>query len=186
MARIRIIGEDEAEGLLKEIYEQLTAKRGKLAEVHKLQSLRPRSILRHMELYMEIMFTRSELSRAEREMMAVVVSAVNACHYCMEHHGAALNFYWKDDVRIEKLKKDFSLAGLNEREKALARYARHLTRHPQEHAGQDFTEPLRAHGLSDKGILDATLVVSYFNFVNRMVAALGAELEEEGGEGFVY
>ena len=186
MARIRIIGEDEAEGLLKEIYDQLTAKRGQLAEVHKLQSLRPKSILRHMELYMEIMFTRSELSRAEREMMAVVVSAANACHYCMEHHGAALNFYWKDTARLEKLKEDFHRAGLNARELALAEYAEHLTLHPQEHAETDFTVPLRKQGLSDKGILDATLVVSYFNFVNRMVAALGAELEKEGGEGFVY
>ena len=186
MARIRIIGEEEAEGLLREIYDQLTAGRGHPAEVHKLQSLRPKSILRHMALYMEIMFTRSELSRAEREMMAVVVSAANACRYCMEHHGAALNFYWKDAARLEKLKKDFSLAGLNERETALARYAQHLTQHPQEHAEQDFTEALRGHGLSDKGILDATLVVSYFNFVNRMVAALGAELEAHGGEGFEY
>ena len=85
MARIRIIGEEEAEGLLREIYDQLTAGRGQLAEVHKLQSLRPKSILRHMALYMEIIFTRSELSRAEPEMTAVVLSAANIPFHYPRH-----------------------------------------------------------------------------------------------------
>jgi uncharacterized peroxidase-related enzyme len=81
MARIRTISHAEATGRLKEIYGQLIQNRGKLAEVHQIQSLRPESIIKHMELYMEIMFSRSELSRAEREMMAVVVSVANGCAY---------------------------------------------------------------------------------------------------------
>ena len=80
MSRIKVIQEAEAQGRLKEIYEQLTQSRGKLAEVHKIQSLRPESIVKHMELYMEIMFSKSELSRARREMIAVVVSAFNECN----------------------------------------------------------------------------------------------------------
>jgi len=186
MARIKVIDENEAEGLLKEIYDDLLARRGKLAEVHKLQSLRPKSIIRHMELYLEIMFTISELSRAEREMMAVVVSKANGCHYCIHHHGAALNFYWKDRQRLDALISNYSTAGLNTRELALAQYAEDLTLRPAEHLEEDRTIPLRHAGLTDKGILDATMVISYFNFVNRMVAALGAELEEDGGEGFIY
>ena len=45
---------------------------------------------------MELMFTKSELSRAEREMIAVVVSATNNCEYCQIHHAHALNHYWKE------------------------------------------------------------------------------------------
>ncbi len=77
MARIQTIGYASARGGRKEIRESIIKQRGKLAAVHTIQSLRPESIIQHMDLYMGIMFSRSELSRAEREMMAVVVSAAN-------------------------------------------------------------------------------------------------------------
>jgi alkylhydroperoxidase/carboxymuconolactone decarboxylase family protein YurZ len=78
MSRISIIQPEEATGRLKGIYDQLEKQRGQIAEVHKMQSLRPESIVKHME----IMFSKSELSRAQREMMAVVVSVTNNCSYC--------------------------------------------------------------------------------------------------------
>ena len=77
MSRIQVIQPEDAEGRLKEIYTEIAQKRGQLAEVHKIQSLRPESIVKHIDLYMEIMFSKSELSRAQREMMAVVVSMAN-------------------------------------------------------------------------------------------------------------
>ncbi|MGM0392731.1 MAG: carboxymuconolactone decarboxylase family protein, partial [Bacteroidota bacterium] len=78
MPRINIIQPEEATGRLKEIYDELEKQRGQIAEVHKMQSLRPESILKHME----IMFSRSPLSRAQREMIAVVVSMANNCSLC--------------------------------------------------------------------------------------------------------
>ena len=80
--RIKVIPYDQATGRLKEIYDELIIKRGKLAEVHTIQSLHPESIVKRIDLYLEIMFSKSELSRAEREMMAVVVSVANGCEYC--------------------------------------------------------------------------------------------------------
>lgn len=77
MARIHIIEHQEATRVLKEIYDDLLTRRGKLAEVHKLQSLNPATIVHHMDLYMSIMYADSPLSQAQREMMAVVVSAAN-------------------------------------------------------------------------------------------------------------
>ena len=74
MARITVIEPAEADEELRRIYESLTSSRGKLAEVHKLQSLNAPTIPAHMDLYTKIMFSPSPLSRAEREMMAVVVS----------------------------------------------------------------------------------------------------------------
>ncbi len=53
MARIKVIEPCDATGRLKEIYDGITARRGKLAEVHKIQSLRPESIVNHMDLYVE-------------------------------------------------------------------------------------------------------------------------------------
>jgi hypothetical protein len=77
MARIKVIQENEAQGELQEIYQDLIQSRGKLAEVHKIQSLNPKTILSHMNLYMDIMYGQSPLKRAQREMIAVVVSVAN-------------------------------------------------------------------------------------------------------------
>ena len=186
MSRIKVIQEEEAQGRLKEIYEQLTQSRGKLAEVHKIQSLRPESIVMHMDLYMEIMFSKSELSRAQREMIAVVVSAANQCNYCQIHHGSALNHYWKDDVKVEQLKKDYTELNLSEEDSALCKYAKDVTLHPGKAESNDLTKPLKNVSFSDSAILDATLVVGYFNFVNRIVLSLGVGLEPDNGEGYKY
>lgn len=186
MPRIKVIDYQDAEGRLKEIYEDLIQKRKQLAEVHKIQSLRPESIVKHIDLYMEIMFTRSVLSRAEREMIAVVVSVTNKCSYCQTHHGEALNHYWKDENKLEALKKDIYIADLSPREIKLCEFARHLTANPELHENTDFTFLLKEAGIREEGILDAVLVVAYFNFVNRIVLSLGVELEEDSGKGYDY
>lgn len=51
---------------------------------------------------------------------------------------------------------------------------------------QNRTENLRQGGFDDRAILDATLVVAYFNFVNRIVLALEVQIEEKAGEGYKY
>ncbi len=186
MTRIKTIGYGEANGRLKEIYDGLIGQRGKLAAVHTIQSLRPESIKQHMDLYMGIMFSRSELSRAEREMMAVVVSVANGCSYCQKHHAQALNHFWKDEDKINRLIKGDSPGFLTAREHALCLYARLLTLEPHAHEANDHTRALKGVGLGDAGILDVTLVVAYFNFVNRIVLSLGVELEDDDGKGYKY
>jgi uncharacterized peroxidase-related enzyme len=186
MSRIKVVSHQESEGRLKEIYDDLIQSRGKLADVHMIQSLRPESIVKHMELYMEIMFSRSELSRADREMIAVVVSISNKCDYCQTHHGEALNNYWKNEERLEKFKSDFTQVELTDKQVALCEYAQQMTLNPGEAKDTDVTESLRNKGLSDEAILDASLVVSYFNFVNRMVLGLGVHIESDAGAGFKY
>lgn len=186
MARIETIAPEHASGELAQVYTDIERTRGKIAEVHKIQSLHPASLRDHMSLYMSVMFSRSPLSRAEREMMAVVVSAGNRCAYCVRHHGEALNRFWKDWSRIESLADRKSGApGLSARERALCRYARAVADDPGGRPTGQAQEDLRAAGLDDRAILDATLVASYFSFVNRVVLALGVELEEQPG-GYDY
>lgn len=186
MSRIHVIPPEEATGQLKEIYNELMEKRGKIAEVHKIQSLRPKSIMKHMDLYLEIMFSKSELSRAEREMMAVIVSVNNQCEYCWLHHGEALNHYWKDQEKINRLINNFQDAGLSDRHLALCYFARELTINPANFEDDSCIEWLKEKGFDDHAILDATLVVSYFNFVNRMVLALGVEANEDEIKGYNF
>jgi uncharacterized peroxidase-related enzyme len=81
MAWIRMIDEDEAEGELGELYARLTEPWGGVDNILKIHSLNPGSLRGHFDLYKTLMRGRSPLSRARREMIAVVVSAANRCHY---------------------------------------------------------------------------------------------------------
>ena len=81
MAFLRLIDVDEAEGALAREYEAALDRAGKVFNIVKAMSLRPAVLRRSMELYREIMFGPSELSRSERELLAVVVSRANDCHY---------------------------------------------------------------------------------------------------------
>ncbi|RMH46701.1 MAG: peroxidase [Gammaproteobacteria bacterium] len=185
MAYIETIEPEQAQGELKAIYDQVIQQRGKVAEVLKLHSLNPKSLQNHLDLYMTIMFGRSPLKRAVREMIAVVVSAANQCEYCQVHHAAALNHFWKDEARVMHLRQDYKSAQLSDAELALADYAWQMTKSPDEDHGPAI-ERMRKVGWSDRAILDAALVVAYFNFVNRLVLGLGAHLEEDACEGFHY
>ena len=186
MSNIKVVQPEEATGRLKEIYAELIDKRVKLAEVHKIQSLRPESIVKHIDLYLEIMFSKSELSRAEREMLAVVVSACNNCEYCQVHHAVALNNYWKNSAKVNQLRKEYSKTDITNKELAICKFAAQVTLHSGEAPGAEIIDKLREVGLSDSAILDATLVVAYFNFVNRIVLTLGVELEKDSGKGYKY
>ncbi|PSR04695.1 MAG: peroxidase [Bacteroidetes bacterium SW_11_45_7] len=186
MAHINVIEPEDADGELKQIYNDLIQKRGKLAEVHKIQSLNPESIVRHMDFYMTIMFGKSPLKRYQREMMAVGVSATNKCEYCCKHHGAALQNFWQDASTVDHLQKDYNSLNLSPLDNLICEYAIALTNEPETMAKSRYDNKLRQQGLSDRAILDATMVGSYFNFVNRMVLGLGVEVEDDEGKGYNY
>ncbi len=82
MAWIREVDEDVAEEPLRGVYGRVQHAPGRVANVLKVQSLRPEALEAHVALYRELMFGRgSSLTRRAREMIAVVVSAANRCHY---------------------------------------------------------------------------------------------------------
>lgn len=81
MPNLRLIEEGEATGALKDEYDAAIARAGKVFNVVKAMSLNPETLRASMELYRAVMFGRSELSRAQRELLAVVVSRANDCHY---------------------------------------------------------------------------------------------------------
>ena len=81
-AWIHVIPEEEAEGELKALYEQEfdTEKQG-IDNILAVHSLNPPTLRAHADLYHTVMHAKSPLSRSEREMVAVVVSTINQCHY---------------------------------------------------------------------------------------------------------
>lgn len=181
MAYIKVIEPHEAEGELKEIYDNLIKSRGKIANVHTIQSLNPKSIINHMDLYMTIMYGKSPLKRVLREMLGVVVSKANNCEYCQKHHLEAVNHYWKDEEKCPQFLEDFTKVGLTSTELLLCDYAYELTKNPDKVNDKNYITPLKNTGLSDRAILDATMIIAYFNFVNRIVMSLGVYVEEDPG-----
>ena len=81
MAWIRVINEPEADGALGQVYRKIEAEVGRVANILKVHSLRPETLDAHLTLYRVLMFGQSDLSRDERELIAVAVSVVNGCHY---------------------------------------------------------------------------------------------------------
>jgi len=170
---------------LRAVYDRIAGARGKVSNIMRVQSGNPQAMDAHLDLYQAVMFNRSGLRRAERELIAVVVSAANECAYCVEHHAEALRVLWRDSDRVKQVIADYQSADLSERERALCDYASGLTRAPGE-ASEAAINSLRLAGLSDKDILDANLVLAYFNFVNRIALGLGVAFSKEEVEGFKY
>ena len=81
MAFIRYVPEDEASPELKELYDQYSPRGGVIDNILRIHSLNPPSMKGHYKLYRSVMYGRSPLSRPQREMIAVTVSALNDCFY---------------------------------------------------------------------------------------------------------
>ncbi len=81
MAWIKTIDTEKADGLLASVYKAAITRAGRLFNILKIQSLNPPVLQSSMSHYLSIMHKSSPLSRAQREMIATVVSAANDCHY---------------------------------------------------------------------------------------------------------
>ncbi len=183
MAWIRVVSEDEAGPELRRAHEKVVGRRGKLSNIMAVHSLRPEAMSAHMDLYMATMFARFGLSREEREMIAVVVSAVNRCPYCIRHHAEALGHYWRDPERLDRFVEDARAADVGPRMAAALTYARRLTESPNDVSEEDIAS-LRAEGFTDEDILSIALIVAYFNFVNRIALGLGVDVSSDEVSGY--
>lgn len=95
----------------------------------------------------------------------------------MVHHGAALA-HASGEPSLQEAVASGRFDELDDRLKALCKYAVKLTLHPDRMSKQDI-QALRDEGFDDRAIVDANQVVSYFNYVNRVADGLGIGLEEE-------
>ncbi len=121
-------------------------------------------------LYNDLMLGDSGLSKLEREMIAVAVSAVNRCYYCLVAHGAAVRQLSGDPALGEQMVMNWRVADLSERHRAMLAYATKLTERCPEMGEADRAE-LRAAGFGDRDIWDIASVAGFFNMTNRVASA---------------
>ena len=155
---------------LQAIWAKCVEKLGFVPNVYATYSLRPQRLRNFMAMYNEVMLAPSGLSKLEREMVAVVVSAANRCYYCLVAHGAAVRHLSGQPELGEMLVMNYRGAQLPARQRAMLDYAWKLTTtlHLVDEADRD---ALRAHGLTNEDIFDLSEVVAFFNLSNRMAAA---------------
>ena len=104
------------------------------------------------------MFGKSNISRTQREMIAVVVSSVNKCHYWIEHHGAALQKLINDKNLAEQIKLNYKKLIFQKKEKSILSYAKKLT-HKFTFVQKSDVDNLKENNFSDTNILDINQVI---------------------------
>jgi uncharacterized peroxidase-related enzyme len=151
---------------------------GFVPNVFRAYSYRPERLSAWFAHYKQLHEPTEHLDAADREMIAVVVSAYNRCTYCIVAHGHALADHLGDRVRADYLATNWRHAGLDERRAAICEYAEKLTARPHEMSEQDLW-PLREAGLSDAEVWDVVEIAAMYNFTNRMASALGQQPNPE-------
>ncbi len=81
MAWIRTVPEEEAKGMTKRYFEASRDRRGFVSSTTKIMSIRENALRANQSLFVALMEGESGLSRTEKEMIAVRVSALNNCNY---------------------------------------------------------------------------------------------------------
>lgn len=81
MPHVHILGYEETTGLARREYDAAIRRAGRIWNIVSVQSQLPEVMRDSMRIYLSIMYGPSPLTRAQREMMAVVTSQVNECHY---------------------------------------------------------------------------------------------------------
>jgi uncharacterized peroxidase-related enzyme len=121
-------------------------------------------------MYNDLMLAPSGLSKLEREMIAVAVSAHNRCYYCLVAHGAAVRQLSGDPPLGELMAMNYRAARLSRRQRAMLDFAVMLTAEPWLIEEDDRTA-LRRAGFSDRDIWDIAAVAGFFNMSNRVASA---------------
>jgi uncharacterized peroxidase-related enzyme len=145
---------------------------GFVPNVARLLAVTPRHFVGWWKYFDDLMRGPSGLSKTQREMIAVVISAESHCPYCVAAHAAALRMRTKDDALVERLSVNYRHVDLDPRDRAMLDFAVKLTKTPDECRQSDL-ERLRAVGYTDDDILHIVEVTAIFNYNVRLAAATG-------------
>jgi len=125
-------------------------------------------------LYNNLMLAESGLSKLEREMIAVAVSSINRCFYCLVAHGAAVRHLSGDPMLGEALVMNYRYAEITDKQRAMLDFAVKMTEESYRIEETD-RQALRDAGFSDRDIWDIAAVASFYNMSNRMASAVGMQ-----------
>ena len=155
---------------LQAYFDKCQEKLGFVPNVLRAYAFDPAKLQAFIDMVDDLMLADSGISKLEREMIAVAVSAVNQCHYCLTAHGAAVRQRGKDPMLGELMAQNYRAANLPPKQKAMLDFAVKLTEHPAKMDEAD-RAALRAVGCSDRDIWDIASTAAFYNMSNRLAAA---------------
>jgi uncharacterized peroxidase-related enzyme len=168
---LRLPPESSLSAPIKAVFDKCIEKLGFVPNVLRAYTLRPKKFEPFRAYNNELMLGESRLSKLEREMIAVVVSCANHCHYCLIAHGAAVRVLSGDPPLGDQLVTNYRAAALDARTRAMLDFAWALTVSPST-IGEDDRADLRRAGFSDEDIFDIAEVAGFYNMTNRLAAAV--------------
>ncbi len=121
-----------------------------------------------------VMVSESELTKAEREIIASHVSNINGCTFCLNAHRATLEAMNVSNETISTLENGIEIKGIRDELRQLIVFADKLTRTPESISITDI-DALKEVGISEQTIEDTINVVSIFNYVNRLTDSFGVK-----------
>jgi uncharacterized peroxidase-related enzyme len=178
MTWIKSVPPAEAGPALAAAYDSASAfsKHGRVSNLWQAWGADPAGLATLHAHYRTLMGDPAPLTRAQAEMIALVVSATNGCGYCVAHHGLRLAAVVGERLARE-VALDYREANLAARDRVLLDAAVALTCEPGERTNAD-VERLREYGFDDGAILKLTEIAALYNLVNRVASALGVSLED--------
>lgn len=163
---------------MRQLIDATAKKTGFVPNVFLAYAWKPDHFRAFFQYYDALMRGDSGLSRAEREMIVVAVSAVNACTYCTVTHGAALRILSKNPHIADQVTANYRHADLSPRERAMLDFAIKVTSSSAAIEPADL-EAMRGHGFTDSDIWDIGAVAAFFNLSNRMANLAGMRPNRE-------
>lgn len=145
---------------------------GFVPNVARLLAITPDHFLGWWRYFDDLMRGPSGLTKTQREMIAVVVSAEAHCPYCIAAHAAALRLRTKDAALVDRLAANHRHVELPGKDRVMLDFAVKLT-HTPEACDEDDLDRLRAAGFTDRDILHIVEVTAIFNFNVRLATATG-------------
>ena len=175
---LRVPAREDAPPAVKELFDKAEERLGFIPNVLRIYALRPRHLELWNEFYGDLLRGDSGLTKEQREMIAVVVSTANRCHYCMVSHSAYLRKLTGDLLLVEQLRTNYKYAELEPRDRAMLDFAVKLTEQSSQCTEAD-VDVLRDAGWTDEDVMDIAQVAAMFNFTNRLASGLGWVPNEE-------
>jgi uncharacterized peroxidase-related enzyme len=170
--------DEELPESLRGLFAKARERLGFVPNVFRVYAFRPERLSAWFSHFRLLHEPTDHLDAADREMIAVVVSAANGCLYCLVAHGAALREELGDPVLGERISYDWRRAGLDPRRHAICAYAEKLTTRPREVTRADLQTLLDA-GLELEEAWDVAEIASMYNLTNRMAMATNMLPNEE-------
>ena len=174
MTFIKTLSDDQAVGLVKSAYDASREMCGHVYETTRMLSPWPEALAVEARRYQVLMLDESELTRAQKEMIATAVSAKNRCEYCYTHHMASMINAGIEASLARSIRDDYTTAAIDSKHRAMVEFA---TMERPDQASQDHVDNLRKRGWSDRQILEIVMIAALFEDYNKRVSLLGLELE---------